>query len=153
MDTIHHEGEFEPEITAFTCIYCGYMSIDAAGALRIQYPPNIKLVKMPCTGKTDIRYILEAFEQGADGVLINACSLGNCHHVQGNERGLARVNRAKRLLEEIGLESERLEMQFVSGGMGNTFASTVTAMTEKIRALGPNPLRVRENGQQQAKVK
>jgi coenzyme F420-reducing hydrogenase delta subunit len=138
-----HHNNFEPEITAFTCIYCGYMSVDTAGALRIQYPPNIKLVKMPCTGKTDVRYILEAFEQGADGVLINACSLGNCHHVHGNQRGLARVERAKQLLEEIGLESERLEMHFVSGGMGNTFAQAATALTEKIRALGPNPLKER----------
>jgi coenzyme F420-reducing hydrogenase delta subunit len=121
------------------------MSVDTAGALRIQYPPNIKLVKMPCTGKTDVRYIIEAFEQGADGVLINACSLGNCHHVRGNERGLARVERTKRLLEEIGLESGRLEMHFVSGGMGNTFAQTVRAMTEKIRGLGPNPLRERDS--------
>jgi coenzyme F420-reducing hydrogenase delta subunit len=137
----HHNNDFEPEITAFTCIYCGYMSIDTAGALRIQYPPNIKLAKMPCTGKTDVRYILEAFEQGADGVCIIACSLGNCHHVRGNERGLARVERAKQLLEEIGLESERLEMHFVSGGMGNTFAQIATVMTEKIRAMGPNPLK------------
>ena len=144
MSDNSHNRTFEPEITAFTCIYCGYMSVDTAGALRIQYPPNIKLVKMPCTGKTDVRYILEAFEQGADGVFINACALGNCHHVQGNERGLARVERAKRLLEEIGLESERLEMHFVSGGMGSTFAKAAGAMTEKIRALGPNPLRARD---------
>ena len=140
-DNGHHNNNFEPEITAFTCIYCGYMSVDTAGALRIQYPPNIKLVKMPCTGKTDVRYILESFEQGADGVFINACALGNCHHVHGNERGLARVEWTKRLLEEIGLESERLEMHFVSGGMGNTFAQAAIAMTEKIRALGPNPLK------------
>ncbi len=141
MSNNGRDKTFEPEITAFTCIYCGYMSVDMAGALRIQYPPNIKLIKIPCTGKTDVRYILEAFEQGADGVFINACTLGNCHHVRGNERGLARVERAKRLLEEIGLKSERLEMHFVSGGMGSTFAHAATAMTEKIRALGPNPLK------------
>ena len=82
---------FEPEITAFYCIYCGYMSADTAGALEIQYPANVKFVRLPCSGKTDIRYLLEAFEQGADGVYVVACPIGNCHHVRGNERGLARV--------------------------------------------------------------
>ena len=81
------EKTFEPEITAFYCIYCGYMAADTAGALHIQYPANVKFVRLPCTGKTDIRYLLEAFEQGADGVYLAACPIGNCHHVRGNERG------------------------------------------------------------------
>jgi len=134
-------GAFEPEITVFTCIYCGYMSADTAGALRLQYPPNIKLIRLPCTGKTDVGYILKAFEQGADGVYVVGCALGNCHHVRGNERGKARVERAKELLDEIGLGGERLEMFFVSGGMGATFARYAEEMTERIRALGPNPLK------------
>ena len=133
---------FEPEITVFTCIYCGYMSADAAGALRTQYPPNIKLVRLPCTGKTDVGYILKAFEQGADGVYVVGCPIGNCHHVRGNERGKARVERAKKLLDEIGLGGERLDMFFLSGGMGATFAHHAEEITERIRALGPNPLRV-----------
>ena len=83
-------NSFEPEITAFYCIYCGYMAADTAGALSLQYPANVKFIRMPCTGKTDIRYLLEAFEQGADGVYVVACPIGNCHHVRGNERGLAR---------------------------------------------------------------
>lgn len=133
---------FEPEITAFYCIYCGYMAADTAGALRIQYPANVKFVRLPCTGKTDIRYILEAFEQGADGVYIIACPIGNCHHVRGNERGLARVQRAKKILDEIGLGGERLDMFFMSGSQGNAFAMAAQTMTERIRALGPNPLKV-----------
>ncbi len=128
-------------ITVFTCNYCGYMSADTAGALRLQYPPNIKLVRLPCTGKTDIGYILKAFEEGADGVYVVGCSLGNCHHVRGNERGRARVERAKKLLDAIGLGGNRLEMFFVSGGMGHTFAQYAEEMTERIRALGPSPLR------------
>jgi F420-non-reducing hydrogenase iron-sulfur subunit len=132
---------FEPEITVFTCIYCGYMSADTAGALRMQYPPNIKLVRLPCTGKTDVGYILKAFEQGADGVYVVGCPIGNCHHVRGNERGKARVERAKKLLDEIGLGGDRLDMFFVSGGMGATFARHAEEVTERIRALGPNPLR------------
>ncbi len=135
-------NDFEPEITVFMCIYCAYMAADTAGALRIRYPANVKLVKLPCTGKTDTRYILEAFEQGADGVCVVGCPIGNCHHVHGNERGRARVGYTKKLLDEIGLGSKRLEMFFVSGGMGNTFAEVAREMIERIRQLGPNPLRV-----------
>ncbi len=138
-----HDETFEPEITVFTCIYCGYMSADTAGALRLQYPPNIKLVKLPCTGKTDVGYILGAFEQGADGVYVVGCPMGNCHHVRGNERGQARVEQAKKLLDDIGLDGDRLEMFFVSGGMGATFAHHAHEMTERIRSLGPNPLKER----------
>jgi F420-non-reducing hydrogenase iron-sulfur subunit len=133
--------DFQPELTAFTCIYCGYMAADTAGSLRIEYPANVKLVRLPCTGKTDIQYLLDAFDQGADGVYIVACSLGNCHHVRGNERGRARVQRARQILEGIGIEPERLEMFFVSGGMGATFAEIAREMTDRVRKLGPNPVK------------
>lgn len=142
------DHDFNPEITAFYCIYCGYMAADTAGALHIQYPANVKFVRLPCTGKTDIRYLLEAFEQGADGVYLVACPIGNCHHVRGNERGLARVGRAKRILDEIGLGGERLDMFFMSGSQGQSFAIAAQKMTERIRNLGPNPLKT--NGKVQA---
>lgn len=132
---------FEPEITAFYCIYCGYMAADTAGALRVQYPANVKHLRLPCTGKTDIRYLLEAFEQGADGVYLVACPIGNCHHVRGNERGQSRVDRAKRILDEIGLGSERLDIFFMSGSQARAFAQAANTMTERIRKLGPNPLK------------
>jgi coenzyme F420-reducing hydrogenase delta subunit len=132
---------FVPEITALTCSYCGYMAADTAGALHYQYPANVKLIRLPCTGKTDIQYMLNAFEQGADAVYVVACSLGNCHHVHGNERGQARVARAQHMLQTIGLEPERLEMFFVSGGMGHTFAEIARQMTERALALGPSPLK------------
>ena len=134
-------NQFEPEITAFYCIYCGYMAADTAGSLHIQYPANVKFIRLPCTGKTDIRYILEAFEQGADGVYIVACPIGNCHHVHGNERSLARVKRAKKILAEIGLGSERLDIFFMSGSQGHTFAMAAQEMTERLRRLGPSPLK------------
>ena len=135
------EQTFEPEITAFYCIYCGFMAADTAGALGVQYPANVKFVRLPCTGKTDIRYVLEAFEQGADGVYVVACPIGNCHHVRGNERGRARVQRAREILEEVGLEGERLGMFFMSGSQAQTFAAAAHTMTERIRKLGPNPLK------------
>jgi coenzyme F420-reducing hydrogenase delta subunit len=117
------------------------MAADTAGALQIQYPANVKFVRLPCTGKTDIRYLLEAFEQGADGVYEVACPIGNCHHVRGNERGLARLKRARKILDEIGLGSERLDMFFMSGSQGQSFAIAAQTMTERIRKLGPNPLK------------
>jgi coenzyme F420-reducing hydrogenase delta subunit len=133
-------NQFEPEITAFMCIYCGYMAADTASALRIEYPANIKLVKLPCTGKTDVRYILKAFEDGADGVYIVACPKGNCHHVKGNERGELRVEHTKQILDSIGLGGDRLGMYFLSGGQGKSFADAANEMTSRIRHLGPNPL-------------
>lgn len=138
---------FEPEITAFYCIYCGFMAADTAGSLRVQYPANVKFVRLPCTGKTDIRYVLEAFEQGADGVYVVACPIGNCHHVRGNERGQARLKRAQKILGEVGLEEERLGMFFMSGSQAQTFAAAAQTMTERIRKLGPNPLKASPNGQ------
>ena len=133
--------EFVPEITAFTCIYCGYQAADTAGVLRLKYPATVKLVRLPCTGKVDVRYILEAFEQGADGVYVVACPIGNCHHVHGNARALARVEYTKRLLGEIGIGGDRLEIIFTSGGMGATFADAARRMTARIGELGPNPLK------------
>lgn len=149
MTALPPDKSFEPEITAFYCVYCGYMAADTAGALSIQYPANVKFVRLPCTGKTDIRYILEAFEQGADGVYQVACPIGNCHHVRGNERGLARIKRAKQILDEIGLGGERLDMFFMSGSQGQTFAMAAQTMTERIRKLGPNPLKLRTSPAQE----
>lgn len=134
------ERPFEPEITAFMCNYCGYMASDTASALRIEYPANVKLIKLPCTGKTDTRYLLNAFEEGADGVYVIACPKGNCHHVRGNERGELRVEHTKKILDDIGLGGDRLNMYFLSGGQGKSFADAALEMTDRIRELGPNPL-------------
>jgi len=103
------------------------------------------LVKLPCTGKVDPRYVLKAFEDGADGVYVVACPVGNCHHVRGNERGYARMQRTKKILDDIGLGGERLDMFFVSGGQGQTFADAAKEMTERIRAMGPSPIKPRDN--------
>lgn len=138
MSTDTH-ADFEPEITAFSCIYCANMAADTAGALRIQYPANVSFVQLPCTGKIDVRYILQAFEQGADGVYVVGCSIGNCHHVRGNERGYLRVQRARQLLEAVGIEGARLDMFFLSGGQGAAFAAAAEEMVARVRALGPKP--------------
>lgn len=135
------DNGFEPELTAFTCIYCGSMAADTAGALKLTYPATVKLFRFPCTGKVDVEYILRAFEEGADGVYIIACSIGNCHHVHGNVRATRRLDYARKLLEDVGIESERLGIFYMSGSQAHGFANAATQMTERIRRLGPSPLR------------
>lgn len=137
----HTDNGFEPELTAFTCIYCGSMAADTAGALRLTYPANVKLFRFPCTGKVDVEYILKAFEEGADGVYIVACPIGNCHHVHGNVRATKRLAYARELLEGIGLEADRLGIFYMSGSQAHGFANAAEQMTERVRKLGPSPLR------------
>ncbi len=135
------EPEALPEITVFTCIYCGYTSVDMAGVTGIQYPADIKVVKLPCTGKLDLLYILKAFEQGADAAMVVACQKGTCHHIEGNLRAEKRVQRAKALLDQIGLGGERVEIFFVTGSQGSAFAAAVEEMTRRVREKGPSPLK------------
>ncbi len=134
---------FEPEIVAFCCHYCAYGAADLAGSMRLNYPANVKIIKLPCTGKVDIIYLLKAFEDGADGVYVAGCLEGNCHFTDGNIKAKRRIARAKKLLDEIGIGGERLEMFNMSASMGPRFAEVAREMTEKIRNLGPNPLRNR----------
>jgi coenzyme F420-reducing hydrogenase delta subunit len=135
------EQERLPEITVFTCIYCGYTSADMAGTIGLQYPADIKIVKLPCTGKMDTLYVLKAFEQGADAVMVVACTKGTCHHLEGNLRAEKRVGRAKEILDTIGLGGGRVEIFFVTGSQGYSFADAVEQMTERVKKLGRNPLR------------
>jgi F420-non-reducing hydrogenase iron-sulfur subunit len=132
---------FEPNLTAFTCIYCGSMAADTAGALRLTYPANVKLFRFPCTGKVDVEHILKAFEEGADGVYIVACPIGNCHHVHGNVRATRRLDYARQLLEQVGIEGERVGIFYMSGSQAHAFANAARQMTERIHRLGPSPLR------------
>ena len=133
---------FEPQIIAFCCHYCAYAAADLAGSARIQYAPNVKIIRLPCSGKLDVLHLLHAFEMGADGVYIAACLEGGCHFLQGNLRAKKRVAYAKQLLKEVGIEDERLEMYNMSSAMGGEFAKVADEMTEKIRNLGPSPLKV-----------
>ncbi|MFQ5910158.1 MAG: hydrogenase iron-sulfur subunit [Thermoplasmata archaeon] len=135
------ENGFEPRIVAFCCNYCAYAAADLAGSMRLSYPPNVKVIRLPCSGKVDITYLLRAFEDGADGVMVAGCLEGDCHFMEGNYRAKRKVNHAKRLLEEIGFESERLEMFNLSSAMAGRFAEIIEEMTERIRKLGPSPLR------------
>ncbi len=133
--------DFEPEIVAFCCHYCSYAAADLAGSMRLQYPSNIKIIKIPCTGKVDVLYLLRAFEDGADGVIVAGCEEGSCHFINGNIRAKKKVNYIKKILDEIGLGGERLEMYNLSAAMGQRFADLAEEITKRIKKLGPSPIR------------
>jgi len=133
--------ENQPVILAFCCHYCAYAAADLAGSMRLQYPASVRALRLPCTGKVEIDYILAAFERGVDAVIVAGCLEGGCHFVEGNLRARKRVERAKEMLEEIGLEPERLEMFNLSSAEGTRFAEIVGDMSQRLSKLGPSPLR------------
>lgn len=134
-------SDFEPIIIAFCCHYCAYTAADMAGSMRLCYPPNVKIVRVPCSGKVDAIHIMRALQKGADGVYVAGCLEGDCHFKDGNIRAEKRIDYVKRLLAEVGIEPERVEMIRMSAGMGPRFAQTANEFTEKIRKLGPNPVK------------
>ena len=131
----------EPLIIAFCCHYCAYAAADLAGSMRLQYPQNVRVLRLPCTGKIEVNYLLAAFERGVDGVIVAGCLEGGCHFLEGNLRARRRVGRARQLLGEIGLEPERLEMFNLSSAEGPRFAEIVSTMVQRLKKLGPSPLR------------
>ncbi len=134
-------ADFEPKVIAFCCHFCAYSAADLAGSMRMEYSPNVRVVKLMCTGKVDAVHLLKAFEDGADAVFVAGCEEGNCHFLEGNLRAKRRVMHAKKLLAEVGIEAERLEMFNVSASNAPLFAAVCNEMTERARKLGPNPLR------------
>ena len=134
------ENGFEPIIVAFCCHYCAYSAADLAGSMRIQYPPNIRIIRTPCTGRLEVEFFMRAFENGADGVIVAGCEEGSCHFKEGNYNAKRRVNYARQLLSESGLEIERLRMAHVSAANGRGFAELIKDMVETVRKLGPSPL-------------
>jgi heterodisulfide reductase subunit A len=140
-------GNFEPIILCFACQWCSYGAADLAGVSRIQYPPNVRILRVPCSGRVDVLHVLKAFQSGADGVIITGCHIGDCHYIDGNVKARDRVDVIKKSLEAIGIDSERLEIGFASSSEGQKFAVMMTNLVEKIRKLGPNPLKVRKRGE------
>jgi len=134
--------DFEPVIVAFCCHYCAYTAADMAGSLRRSYPPNVKIIRVPCSGKVDVIHLMQAIERGADGVYVAGCLEGDCHFKSGNAKAARRVAYVKRLLKDIGIEPERIEMIMMSAGMGERFAAVAEEFTAKIRRLGPNPVKL-----------
>lgn len=137
--------EFEPRIIGFLCNWCSYAGADLAGVSRIQYPPNIRIIRVMCSGRIDPAFILEALKDGADGVLVAGCHLpSDCHYLSGNFKALRRIILLKRVLQDFGIEPERVRIEWVSASEGDKFATVVRDMVEEIRKLGPNPLKSME---------
>ena len=130
-------SEFEPKIMAYCCNFCAFAAADLAGAMRLQYPPSVRIVRLPCTGKVDAIHLMKAFEEGADGVFVAGCLEGQCHYLEGNLRARKRVAYVKRLLAEVQIEPERIDMFNLSSAMGGRFAEIVEEMTQRVKELGP----------------
>lgn len=135
---------FEPIIILYCCQWCSYAAADLAGAMRLSYPPNVRIVQVPCTGRVDVLHLLKPLEHGADGVYVSGCLPGECHYVSGNLKAAKRVARVQKLLEEIGVESERVGMVYNSASMGPQFAQCCRDITQRLRALGPMDAKAEE---------
>jgi len=131
---------FEPYIVGFLCNWCGYAGADLAGTSRIQYPPNLRAIRLMCSGRVDPTFILTALKRGADGVLVVGCHPGDCHYINGNLRTERRIALLKKMLSDLGLDDRRVRLEWISAGEGEKFATVVKEFVEEIRALGPNPL-------------
>lgn len=135
-------SEFQPKIVAFCCNWCSYAGADQAGLRRLQYPPTARIVRMMCSGRLDPVFVLEAFKYGADGVLVAGCHIPtDCHYTSGNFKAERRVLLLKKVLEEMGIEPERLRLEWISASEGEKFAKVIEEMTQQLRQLGPSPLR------------
>lgn len=136
---------WQPEILAFCCNFCAYAAADLAGSRRMQYPHNVRIIHVPCTGKLEMEHILEAFEKGADGVLVAGCLEGGCHFLEGNLRARRRIGFVRATLDEIGVGGERLRMVNLSAAMAPTFVKHINDIVETVSHLGPNPLKSRKH--------
>jgi F420-non-reducing hydrogenase iron-sulfur subunit len=133
--------KFEPKILAFLCNWCSYAGADLAGTSRIQYPSSMRIIRVMCTARIDPIFILKAFSEGADGVLVAGCHPGDCHYVSGNYKAQRRVSILGDVLDSLGIEKERLALKWISASEGERFAKTAQELTDVIRKLGPSPLR------------
>jgi len=128
---------FEPLIIGFTCNWCSYRAADMAGTGRVKYPPNIRLVRLMCSGRLDPTFVLKALSSGADGALITGCHPGECHYIEQNYKALRRVHLLKRILKPLGIDPQRVKLVWASAAEGVYLAKEITNFVEEIRALGP----------------
>ena len=136
-DLVSIGGKFEPKIVAFFCNWCTYLAADLAGTSRMKYAPNTRVIRVMCSGRVDPQFVLEAFASGADGVLIGGCHPGDCHYQEGNYKCLRRFHLLQRMLQGMGIEEERLRLEWISASEGDRVRTAVNDMVEKLRARGP----------------
>jgi len=132
------EESWEPRIVAFLCNWCSYAGADLAGVSRIQYPDNVRVIRVPCSGRVNPMFLLRALQNGADGVLVSGCHPGDCHYISGNLVARRKFALLKELLEYVGIEPERVQFTWVSASEGGRFAAVVEKVVEEVRKLGPN---------------
>ncbi len=131
------EKDFEPKIVAFVCNWCSYGGADIAGSKRLQYSPNVKLIRVMCSGRVDPQFIMEALRDGADGIMVLGCHPGDCHYIEGNYRTMKRHGMLKLLLKQLNIEEDRVILDWVSASEGEKFAKVVDKMNARITELGP----------------
>jgi len=134
---INYNEQWQPKIVAFLCNWCSYAGADLAGVSRIQYPPNIRVIRVPCSGRVNPMFIIKALQRGADGVLVSGCHPGDCHYISGNLIARRKFALLKNFLEYIGLEPGRVNFSWVSAAEGEKFAKVVTDVIEQVKTLGP----------------
>lgn len=128
---------FEPVMIGFTCNWCSYRAADLAGTARLKYPPNVRLIRLMCSGRLDPAFVLKAFAEGADGVMVSGCWPGECHYIEQNIKALRRLSLLRRVTESMGIEPARLQLLWASAAEGQRFATEVSRIVEEVRALGP----------------
>ena len=134
-------SDYEPKLVGFLCNWCSYAGADLAGVSRFQYPTNLRVIRVMCSGRVHPAHILEAFKDGADGVLVAGCHIPtDCHYISGNFKAQRRVAIVKKLMEQLGIEPERLRLEWISAAEGEKFAKTIRDMTEDLKKLGPSPV-------------
>ncbi len=136
------EETFEPVIVGFCCNWCSYAGADLAGVSRFQYPPNLRIIRVMCSGMVHPNLVIDALTKGADGVLICGCHIGDCHYLDGNVKAENRKEAIELMLEDFGIEPERFRLEWISASEGPRFAEVIREMTESVRALGPSMYKV-----------
>jgi F420-non-reducing hydrogenase iron-sulfur subunit len=136
------ENGFEPLLIGFCCNWCSYAGADLAGVSRIQYPPNLRIIRVMCSGMVHPNLVMDALTKGADGVLICGCHPGDCHYQEGNLRTQSRAEAITLMLQDFGIEEDRFQLAWVSASEGPRFAQVITEMTQKLKKLGPSPYRM-----------
>ncbi len=134
-------SDFEPNIIAFLCNWCSYAGADLAGTSRLNYPPNVRAIRVMCSGRVDPNFVLEALKDGADGVLVAGCHKGDCHYQSGNYKTDRRIRLLKKLLSDLNMEPSRVRFEYISASEGQKFADVVTDFVAELKKLGPNPLK------------
>jgi F420-non-reducing hydrogenase iron-sulfur subunit len=144
-------NDFEPKIVAFCCNWCSYAGADLAGTSRVQYAPNIRVIRVMCSGRINPLFVIKALSIGADGVLVLGCHPGDCHYIEGNYKTMRRIPLLKKMLKQLGIEEERVRLEWVSASEGARFAELASGFTQSIRNLGPTILSNSRQNSKEAK--